>query len=148
MIEIRQAISIPLGDLLSANCNHSELNSIDPNLQNGSSDRQSKKLTFTFSFRARRLKRLEGHVITLARSVAQLSSEIRSNHCLVADVEALRLDVNRMQEQLKSNKSCPIYETSTLRRSTGFLNESLNSEKIRAELLGTPQKNRFEKLKR
>ena len=30
---------------------------------------------------ARRLKRLEGHVITLARSVSQLSSEIRSSQC-------------------------------------------------------------------
>ena len=63
-----------------------------------------------FLSRARRLKRLEGHVITLAKSVAQLSSEIRSNHCLMKEVETLRKDIDIIQEQFKTMKLAQVLE--------------------------------------
>lgn len=49
-----------------------------------------------------RLKRLESHVVTLARSVAHLSSEIRNNHQLTQELTGLRAEVDRMQGQMKS----------------------------------------------
>ena len=38
----------------------------------------------------KRLTRLEGHVVTLARSVAHLSSELRSQHLLAQDIENIK----------------------------------------------------------
>ena len=38
----------------------------------------------------KRLARLEGHVVTLARSVAHLSSELRSQHLLSQDIETIK----------------------------------------------------------
>ncbi|XP_076318332.1 uncharacterized protein LOC143229628 [Tachypleus tridentatus] len=50
----------------------------------------------------KRLKRLESHVVTLARSVAHLSSEIRTHHVLGKGLEVLRKDVSCLQEQIGS----------------------------------------------
>ncbi|XP_022238729.1 uncharacterized protein LOC111085268 [Limulus polyphemus] len=50
----------------------------------------------------KRLQRLESHVVTLARSVAHLSSEMRTQQVLVQELEALRQDVNWLQEQLRT----------------------------------------------
>lgn len=48
----------------------------------------------------KRFQRLESHVVTLARSVAHLSSEMRTQHVIVQEIEALRAEV----QQLKSNR--------------------------------------------
>ena len=45
----------------------------------------------------KRFQRLESHVVTLARSVANLSSEIRSQQVLVQEVEALRTEMNQLR---------------------------------------------------
>merc|ERR1712004_779709 len=42
---------------------------------------------------AKRFQRLESHVVTLARSVANLSSEMRTQHVIVQEIEALRAEV-------------------------------------------------------
>ena len=41
----------------------------------------------------KRLARLEGHVVTLARSVAHLSSELRSQHLLSQDIEVIKENI-------------------------------------------------------
>ena len=48
----------------------------------------------------KRLARLEGHVVTLARSVAHLSSELRSQHLLAQDIETIKetLKVRRARD--------------------------------------------------
>ena len=48
----------------------------------------------------KRFQRLESHVVTLARSVAHLSSEMRTQHAIVQELEALRAEV----QQLKLNR--------------------------------------------
>jgi len=48
----------------------------------------------------KRFQRLESHVVTLARSVAHLSSEMRTQHVIVQEIEALRAEV----QQLKLNR--------------------------------------------
>ncbi|XP_015925652.1 serine-rich adhesin for platelets isoform X3 [Parasteatoda tepidariorum] len=49
----------------------------------------------------KRLQRLESHVVTLARSVAHLSSEMRTQHVLVQELENMRQDVTWVQERLR-----------------------------------------------
>lgn len=58
-------------------------------------------LYFCDLFRAinRRFQRLESHVVTLARSVAHLSSELRSHNSMVNELESLRKEVREMKEQ-------------------------------------------------
>merc|ERR1719228_61943 len=48
----------------------------------------------------KRFQRLESHVVTLARSVAHLSSEMRTQHLIVQEIENLRTEV----QQLKLNR--------------------------------------------
>ena len=38
----------------------------------------------------KRFQRLESHVVTLARSVAHLSSEMRTQHALIQDIETIK----------------------------------------------------------
>ena len=45
----------------------------------------------------KRFQRLESHVVTLARSVAHLSSEMRSQHLIVQEMEALRSEVDQLR---------------------------------------------------
>ena len=45
----------------------------------------------------KRFQRLESHVVTLARSVAHLSSEVRSQQVILQEVEALRLEVQQLR---------------------------------------------------
>ncbi len=47
---------------------------------------------------AKRLSRLESHVVTLARSVAHLSSEMRSQSSLYQEMEGIKRDLNRVKE--------------------------------------------------
>ncbi|XP_076358987.1 uncharacterized protein LOC143251602 [Tachypleus tridentatus] len=50
----------------------------------------------------KRFLRLESHVVTLARSVAHLSSEMRTQQVIVRQLEVLRNDVNWLREQFRS----------------------------------------------
>ena len=45
----------------------------------------------------KRLQRLESHVVTLARSVAHLSSEMRSQQALVQEMESLRQEMGQLR---------------------------------------------------
>lgn len=45
----------------------------------------------------KRFQRLESHVVTLARSVAHLSSEVRNQQLILQEVEALRLEVQQLR---------------------------------------------------
>merc|ERR1712029_545351 len=48
----------------------------------------------------KRFQRLESHVVTLARSVAHLSSEMRTQHVIVQEIEQIRSEL----QQLKLNR--------------------------------------------
>uniref|UniRef100_T1JCP6 SAM domain-containing protein n=1 Tax=Strigamia maritima TaxID=126957 RepID=T1JCP6_STRMM len=47
----------------------------------------------------KRFQRLESHVVTLARSVAHLSSEMRTQHVMFQEIEGLRREVNQLTDQ-------------------------------------------------
>ncbi|XP_037916745.1 repressor of filamentous growth 1-like isoform X2 [Hermetia illucens] len=47
----------------------------------------------------KRFQRLESHVVTLARSVAHLSSELRSQHLVTQELERLRDDLTTLRSQ-------------------------------------------------
>ena len=49
---------------------------------------------------AKRFQRLESHVVTLARSVAHLSSEMRTQHVIVQEIEQIRAEL----QQIKVNR--------------------------------------------
>ncbi|KAG1653304.1 hypothetical protein GQR58_025713 [Nymphon striatum] len=68
----------------------------------------------------KRFQRLESHVVTLARSVAHLSSEMRSQHMMYQEIEALRRDFNKMrEEQVTYHKHSSSTASSPTPRSTG-----------------------------
>ena len=48
----------------------------------------------------KRFQRLESHVVTLARSVAHLSSEMRTQHVIVQEIEQIRAEL----QQVKMNR--------------------------------------------
>ncbi|XP_054721786.1 uncharacterized protein LOC129231482 [Uloborus diversus] len=66
----------------------------------GFSERRRVK-EYRTSSAGKRLQRLESHVVTLARSVAHLSSEMRTQHVLVQELENMRQDVTWVQERLR-----------------------------------------------
>merc|ERR1711874_126966 len=45
----------------------------------------------------KRFQRLESHVVTLARSVAHLSSEMRTQHLIVQEIENLRGEIQQVK---------------------------------------------------
>lgn len=47
----------------------------------------------------KRFQRLESHVVTLARSVAHLSSEMRSQHLVTQELEQMRQEMNYRVQQ-------------------------------------------------
>ena len=49
----------------------------------------------------KRFARLESHVVTLARSVAHLSSEVHSQNALRQDIEALKVDIQDVRKDVK-----------------------------------------------
>merc|ERR1711997_14087 len=67
----------------------------------------------------KRFQRLESHVVTLARSVANLSSEIRSQQVLVQEVEALRAEMNQLRMG-QTNHSNSIARNVSQSNPTGF----------------------------
>ncbi|CAG7733067.1 unnamed protein product [Allacma fusca] len=48
----------------------------------------------------RRFQRLESHVVTLARSVAHLSSEMRTQHLMVQEMESIRNEMSQLRNQV------------------------------------------------
>lgn len=60
----------------------------------------------------KRFQRLESHVVTLARTVAHLSSEMRNQHLLLQEVEALRLEV----QQLRTGGNGPVQTSNGTQR--------------------------------
>jgi len=49
---------------------------------------------------SRRFQRLESHVVTLARSVAHLSSEMRTQHMMVTEMDVIRTEVAQLRSQM------------------------------------------------
>lgn len=47
----------------------------------------------------KRFQRLEAHVVTLARSVAHLSSEMRTQHLVIQEIESVRQEVAALRAQ-------------------------------------------------
>ncbi|XP_052058172.1 uncharacterized protein LOC127698642 isoform X3 [Mytilus californianus] len=47
----------------------------------------------------KRFQRLESHVVTLARSVAHLSSELRSHNSVTHEIDALRKEIQELKEE-------------------------------------------------
>ena len=47
----------------------------------------------------RRFQRLESHVVTLARSLAQLSSEMKSHHASLEELESVTQGLQPVQEE-------------------------------------------------
>ena len=45
----------------------------------------------------KRFQRLESHVVTLARSVAHLSSEMRTQHVIVQEIEQIRSELQQVK---------------------------------------------------
>ncbi|ODN00833.1 hypothetical protein Ocin01_05858 [Orchesella cincta] len=48
----------------------------------------------------KRFQRLESHVVTLARSVAHLSSEMRTQHMMVQEIESIRNEMQQLRNQV------------------------------------------------
>lgn len=62
----------------------------------------------------KRFGRLESHVVTLARSVAHLSSELRSQAALTEDLSEMKKEIKRLrtlQEEIEARKSSGVQHT-------------------------------------
>ena len=57
----------------------------------------------------KRFQRLESHVVTLARSVAHLSSEVRNQQIILQEVEALRLEIQQLRHQQPSYRNSSFF---------------------------------------
>lgn len=53
----------------------------------------------------KRFARVESHVVTLARSVASLSSELRSQNAILREIDSLRCEVDEIRETSFNNSS-------------------------------------------
>ncbi|XP_064622239.1 uncharacterized protein LOC135484565 isoform X2 [Lineus longissimus] len=81
---------------------------------------------------SKRFARLESHVVTLARSVAHLSSEMRSQNVIFQDLEALKLEVKALKEH----------------RSPGSYHGANEWERLRGWVPSLTNPKRVDKLKR
>ncbi|RVE43286.1 hypothetical protein evm_012045 [Chilo suppressalis] len=52
----------------------------------------------------KRFQRLESHVVTLARSVAHLSSEMRTQHLVMQEMDNIRAEINALRHMYKSQQ--------------------------------------------
>ncbi|XP_071441742.1 uncharacterized protein [Hetaerina americana] len=55
----------------------------------------------------KRFQRLESHVVTLARSVAHLSSEMRTQHLMMQEIETMRGEIAQLRAQPMRSPSVP-----------------------------------------
>ncbi|XP_053608523.1 uncharacterized protein LOC128674166 isoform X2 [Plodia interpunctella] len=53
----------------------------------------------------KRFQRLESHVVTLARSVAHLSSEMRSQHLVLQEMDNIRTEINALRHMYRSQQN-------------------------------------------
>ncbi|PSN35233.1 hypothetical protein C0J52_15516 [Blattella germanica] len=53
----------------------------------------------------KRFQRLESHVVTLARSVAHLSSEMRTQHLMIQEMENIRGEISALRSQTLASRS-------------------------------------------
>ncbi|XP_052873166.1 uncharacterized protein LOC128278475 [Anopheles cruzii] len=72
----------------------------------------------------KRFQRLESHVVTLARSVAHLSSEMRSQHLVSQELEELRNDLALLRSQSMHN--LPLHASGTVGNVSGNAREPIN----------------------
>lgn len=49
----------------------------------------------------KRFQRLESHVVTLARSVAHLSSEMRTQHLVMQEMDNIRAEIQALRHMYK-----------------------------------------------
>ncbi|CAH2217872.1 jg11420, partial [Pararge aegeria aegeria] len=52
----------------------------------------------------KRFQRLESHVVTLARSVAHLSSEMRTHHLVMQEMDNIRAEITALRHMYKSQQ--------------------------------------------
>lgn len=76
----------------------------------------------------KRFLRVESHVVTLARSVAHLSSELRSQNALIREIEALRIEVNQLKDVAYFNHDVSVSSRSLHRP---FVPQCANPQKIK-----------------
>ncbi|XP_058053311.1 uncharacterized protein LOC131205289 [Anopheles bellator] len=72
----------------------------------------------------KRFQRLESHVVTLARSVAHLSSEMRSQHLVSQELEELRNDLALLRSQSMHN--LPLHASGAAGNTSGNAREPIN----------------------
>lgn len=68
------------------------------------------------------MKRLEGHVITLSKSVAQLTSELRANQNLNLELQYLRKEVEQLRKSVSFNLMISDDLNNNLNKTTGNTN--------------------------
>ena len=79
----------------------------------------------------KRFQRLESHVVTLARSVAHLSSELRTHNTMVHDLESVKRDL----KEFKENPGAPFprvpgHESSEFDRFRGWVPSLTNTKRV------------------
>ncbi|GAB6023762.1 hypothetical protein CHUAL_008516 [Chamberlinius hualienensis] len=72
----------------------------------------------------KRFQRLESHVVTLARSVAHLSSEMRTQHLMFQELETLRQEVGQLNDAQLILRSRMSQQANANARTTGGANPS------------------------
>ncbi|KAB7507771.1 hypothetical protein Anas_08587 [Armadillidium nasatum] len=70
--------------------------------------RRTTKDTSTSRSTHKRFQRLESHVVTLARSVAHLSSEMRTQQLMLQEMESIRNDISALKLNVKSPSMLPL----------------------------------------
>lgn len=80
----------------------------------------------------RRFQRLESHVVTLARSVAHLSSELRSHSSMSHELEALRKEIREVKEirQSAAQRTPMLHELNDLDRFRGWVPSLTNPKRV------------------
>ncbi|XP_033735280.1 uncharacterized protein LOC117323886 [Pecten maximus] len=80
----------------------------------------------------RRFQRLESHVVTLARSVAHLSSELRSHSAMSHELEALRKEIREVKEirQTAAQRTPMLHELNDLDRFRGWVPSLTNPKRV------------------
>ncbi|XP_021359940.1 uncharacterized protein LOC110454638 isoform X2 [Mizuhopecten yessoensis] len=80
----------------------------------------------------RRFQRLESHVVTLARSVAHLSSELRSHSAMSHELEALRKEIREVRDirQTAAQRTPMLHELNDLDRFRGWVPSLTNPKRV------------------
>ncbi|XP_022245839.1 uncharacterized protein LOC111086612 [Limulus polyphemus] len=115
-----------------------------------SQDHRRRTKESNHSVQNKRFLRLESHVVTLARSVAHLSSEMRTQQVIARELEALRHDVNWLREQFRSLEDSAGDISSHCRGARAYRRQYSQSsrewEKFRQDFLELPNLDKVQKL--